>query len=236
MKKNFVKSLNVLLVIVFFITLYSCFTYFTFIYNKNKVTKEIENEIAVINKNPKYDLNYYKNYYNNNDIVGRIKINNTKIDSLLVKTNNNTFYLNHGLNKEYDEKGSIFLDYRTNLNSKQINIYGHNSNVYDLQFRDLEKYLDKKFYDNNKYIELWDGINTFIYEIFSVQIISNDYEHIDVDPKDINEHINKLNNSIYNTDIKAVEEDNILILQTCLYEPVDSYIIINSKKIGENNE
>lgn len=176
-------------------------------------------------------LDYFKNYYNNSDIIGSIKIDDTKIDSLLVKSDDNEFYLNHDLYKNFDIKGTIFVDYRVNLNSDQINIYGHNSNVYDVQFKDLENYLKKDFYVNHRYINLWDGVNEYIYEIFSIQLINDDYEHMIVNPKNKIDHIKKLSKSIYDTGVNVDINDNILILQTCSYDINGKYILISAKKI-----
>ena len=60
--------------------------------------------------------------------------------------------------------------------------------LYYVIFKKLENYLDNKYYSDHKYIELWDGDKKSIYEIFSVQIVSNDYEHYDVDADDWIKH------------------------------------------------
>ena len=228
------KILDASIFILLLLTLYYSIDYIKLVHKNNLIKKEIRNEISVLESNKKgtiKNLEYYKEYYENDNIVGRLKIRNTSIDTLLVKGNDNEYYLNHSISNEYDEKGSIFIDYRTDLNSKQINIYGHNSNVYDVIFKKLENYLDNKYYSDHKYIELWDGDKKSIYEIFSVQIVSNDYEHYDVDADDWIKHIDTLNNSIYTTNTKATPEDEILIIQTCLYNPVNSLLLINAKKV-----
>ena len=192
--------------------------------------KLMQEELELIRQNHN-KLEEYREHYNNNDIVGSIKIDGTKIDSLLVKGKDNDYYLNHGVNGKYDEKGTIYVDYRTPLNSKQINIYGHNSWYYDIPFRDLEKYFEKDFYNEHKYINLWTGISDVTYEIFSVQIVTNDYEHMIVEPKDFKLHIDKLSKSLYDTGVEVNEKDDILILQTCNFHPKDTYIVISAKKI-----
>jgi len=174
------------------------------------------------------DLEYFKEYFNNNDIIGKIKINDTNINDFLVKTYDNEYYLTHNLNKEYDIKGAIYVDYRTNLNSRQINIYGHNSLLYDLPFKTLERYLDKEFYLNHKYINIWDGNKDNIYLISSIEIV-DDLEHMNLDIT--KEHIEKLNNSIYDTGEFINIYDDILILQTCNNDKKGSYIIVIAKKI-----
>lgn len=222
-----------LIVITLFIFIYYSYNYILFNIKKNKISNDIKKEISVI-KNIEKDnnnLEYYRTYYSNNDIVGSLNIEGTSINTLLVKGKDNEYYLNHSIKKEYDIIGSIYVDYRVNLNSKQINIYGHNSNVYDVMFKELENYKDREYYLNHKYIILWDGDNKNKYEIFSVQIVTNDYEHIDVNPTNWTNHINKLKKSIYETNVNVNEQDYILVIQTCLYEPINSLLIINAKKI-----
>lgn len=54
-------------------------------------------------------------------------------------------------------------------------------------------------------------------------------------PNDLQKHVNQLNESIYKTSTKATIDDEILVLQTCGYNPKGSLIIINSKKVREEN-
>lgn len=216
-KKNVEKIINMLIIILVI------FLSYMFIYNRNdSQVKEDNSKI--------YDLNYYKDYYLNEDIIGSIKVNGTKIDTLLVKSNNNEYYLNHSINKEYDIKGSIFVDYRTNLNSKQINIYGHNSKEYDLPFKELEKYKDKAFYDSHKMIEIWNGKEVINYEIFSIQIVEDNSEHMNINCDEKN--LEKLSSSIYNTGVVASTDDQILVLQTCNYNPKNTYLLVIAKRVN----
>lgn len=203
--------------------------------NEKNVTMQIsnKNEEKITKTNTLKDLDYYKSYYSNNDIVGTLKISGTKINTLLVQGKDNDYYLNHTISKKKSAVGSIYVDYRTNLNAKQINIYGHNSKAVKLMFNELEKYRSKDFYESHKTIELYDGTKTSIYEIFSVQIVTDDYEHMNVYPQDWNEHLKKLSNGLYETGIITSEEDDVLVLQTCTYTPKNSFIIINAKKVKE---
>lgn len=238
-KRVLQKIFNCIYVLVILLSIIFTSNYLNLLHEKNLVYEKEQEEKKVIEISKKdeikYDLDYFRNYYSNNDIIGSIKIDGTKINNLIVKTTNNKYYLNHSLKKEYDERGSIFLDYRTDLNSMQINIYGHNSNVYDLPFKELEKYLHQDFYNSHKYVEIWNGQEIIYYEIFSVQIVTNDYEHMNLFPSDLEPHLNKLNESIYDTGLKATKDDQILVLQTCSYKYKNSLVIVNSKKVKEGN-
>ena len=64
----------------------------------------------------------------NQEVVGWIKVNNTNIDYPVVQSSDNSFYLSHSLDKEYNAAGWPFVDYRVKSdgNDKNIKIYGHN--------------------------------------------------------------------------------------------------------------
>ena len=83
-----------------------------------------------------YSNAYYTNYkqvFNelmkkNDDTVGYLMVNNTKINYPVVQASTNSYYLNRDFNKRKNSMGWIFMDYRnnpTNLDKNTI-IYGHN--------------------------------------------------------------------------------------------------------------
>ena len=52
----------------------------------------------------------------NSDVVGWIQIPNTKINYPIAQSGDNSYYLRHMFNKEYNAGGGIFLDYRNSSN------------------------------------------------------------------------------------------------------------------------
>lgn len=218
-----------------------------FILTTTKIDSKTENNIKNVsnNNNNKENITYkdnsdiklssYRKRYNNNDIVGILSINGTKINTLLLQTDNNTYYQRRLPNKKKHITGSVFIDYRTKLNKdKNVIIYGHNANNYDIPFRYLRNYLDKDFYDKNKYININTDEKDFVYEIFSVFTIKDDYRYLDISfplEKDFLNHLEYLKSkSIYGTSTSLSSSDSIITLQTCLLKD-DALIIICAKKI-----
>lgn len=203
---------------------------------KNIITLKINrhnlNNLNIKEESNILNLKELKELYSNNDIIAKIKINNI-LESLVVKTTDNSYYLNHDLYKKYSIYGSIFMDYRVNITDKKILIYGHNFQNKLLPFGVLENYTDYNFYKENNIIELYFEKTKNIYQIFSVYLTKDDYEYFDINIKDYQKHYNNLlNNSIYNTNISINELDNILILQTCSKEKQDYFVIVCAKKIN----
>ena len=110
----------------------------------------------------------------NPDIVGSIKIAGSKY--ILVQGSDNDFYLHHDVNKQENEFGTIFLDYRCNLfTSDSCAIYGHSSNYYELPFNVIERYLDSSFWHSNKIIEISYYNELLTYEVVGVVNSYSDY-------------------------------------------------------------
>lgn len=199
---------------------------------KEEKLEKTSTELSLVDK-----YNRYKGEFNNNDIIGTLTIKGSGIDVILVQTDNNSYYLNHLIDRTYNEMGSVFVDYRTNIeSSRQINIYGHNSDFYDLPFKRLEYYLDYEFFSNNQIIliETVNGTKTF--EIFSVKVITDDIEHTKVsfsNDEDFSNHIKRLrSNSLYDSNIEVLGSNRILVLQTCLMDStLGEYLIILGREV-----
>ena len=123
------------------------------------------------------------------------------------------------------------MDYRVTTDSRQINIYGHNSRTYDIPFRKLENFLDKEYFDNNMYILLQDYNGRKIYKIYAIKEVSSDYSHMRVKLEGeafVNQISNLGSNYIYKRDIPYNEDSKILVIQTCSYTSNTSYYVITA--------
>ena len=170
----------------------------------------------------------------NSDIIGSIKIKGTNIDYKVVQTSNNEYYLNHSITKKKNAIGSIFLDYRNNPEDRKLLIYGHNSRTLkSAPFHDLEKYLDKIYLKNHKYVTLNINNHENVYEIFSIMVVTgNNHMKVTFNDKEYIKHIKWMkDNSLYDTGVDVGLNDKILTLQTCYYNPDNSYLLVNAKKI-----
>lgn len=160
-----------------------------------------------------------KNIYNNNDIVGILKIKDTNYSWIITQTTDNDFYLKKDLLKKSYKGGNPFLDYRVSINnSNKLLIYGHNSRYVDMPFKILQNYYEKEYFDNNKYLILETDNRVNTYEIFSVYTETADFSYMTLvrNEKEWLEHLNYLKNkSIYKSDIDLNISNKILILQTC---------------------
>lgn len=185
-----------------------------------------------------------RTHYQNDDVVGKLTIAGTDIDEVIMQANDNNYYLNHNEFGEYQAEGSIYEDYRTNLDSKKVLIFGHSSPGWNVPFNELEKYYDKDFYNNHKYITITteNGANEYI--IFSVFVETSDFSYMNlkITNDTYNQYLKKYkDNSLYNTGVEVLDNDEILILQTCSNNSKYSnykkkYLLVISKKINNKEE
>ena len=213
--------------------------------NKNKNIKEITQEaVTVIGNTPeekKYIVDFKKLKEKNSDTVGYLKVNNTDVEYVVVKGNDNDFYLNHNFNKEYNVAGWIFADYKNNFDGtdKNIVIYGHNMQDGSM-FASLKNILTNDWQNNtNKEIKLVTEQGTIAYQIFSSYIIAPEEYYITTSFENNEEYkqflITLKQRSYYDYNVEVNESDNILTLSTCTGTG-NNRIVIHARQINlENN-
>lgn len=177
---------------------------------------------------------------NNKDIVGYLTIPGTNISEPVLQSDDNEFYLSHGINKKKNIVGSVYLDYRVKINEGKKNlIYSHNSSSLTVPFKELEKYYDEDFYKEHQFIFLEDTNSKQRYQIFSVFVETKDWSYMKVDfsNEDFLSHIKTLKEkSWYDTGVTVEESDEVLILQTCSHHKKytkykNKYLLVIAKKV-----
>ena len=235
----------IILMIFFIILLFFSGTKIVIWYMNNQNNKKISDEIAEFvtvdetkeNNEGKYVIDFEKLKEKNSDIVAWLKVNGTNIETTVVKTTNNNYYLTHNFNKEYNSAGWIFADYKNKVDGtdKNLVIYGHNMRD-DSMFGSLKWVINEDWYNNedNKYITLITENETQVYEVFSVYRIEKEDYYIQTNfdtEKEFNtfaQTIKKRSKKDFNVDVN--KEDNILTLSTCANN--NKYrVVLHAKKI-----
>ena len=199
------------------------------------VPKEIE---IVDEKTVKDYISDLQIKFNNSDIKGILNIGGLDVNIPIVKGKDNDYYLRHAVTKKKSVIGSVFIDYRNNTNSRQINIYGHNSTKFNPPFKVLEGYLNKDYYNEHKYFEFMVNDETRKYEIFSVIVADKDSseEHMQFSYKkdsDWLKHFQRLQKkSKYKINVTVNKNDKIMVLQTCIFGRYhDKLLVIVGREI-----
>lgn len=148
-------------------------------------------------------------------------MNDTNIEYIVVKTEDNSYYLHHNFEKNENSAGWIFADCRNKLDGtdKNIIIYGHNMRNYTM-FGTLQNTLNenwKNSEDNKKIIFITENENS-TYEVFSAyQIEAEDYYmKTDFKAGEYEKYLDAMKlRSKYDFNVAVSKEDSILTLSTC---------------------
>lgn len=169
----------------------------------------------------------------NKDQKFTLSINNLITKEPVMQTTDNEFYMNHNNKKEEFIGGSLFVDYRVNLNStRKIIIYGHSSSTVDVPFTKLLGYKKQSFLISHPNIELTYKDKKEIYQIFTIMLLKEDYFYtrLALDDEKFIKHLEELKKkSIYDTGINIENTNKILILQTCSQDEDGQYLVIGAK-------
>ena len=249
MKYNKMKRIIKIIMCISVIGIIYSLLNITFWYIDNKRNENIVEELKeniIINENNNNDSDNDNSEYiidfdslkeKNPDTVGYIRVNSTNINHIVVKGNDNKYYLKHNFNKEYNRSGWIFMDYRNKLdgNDKNIIIYGHNTSDGSM-FGTLRRVITKEWYTNtdNYIITFVLGKDTKKYQVFSTYRIPVEDYYIETefeDDKAFKTFINNLiKRSVYNYQVEVSENDHILTLSTCTGNG-KSRMVLHAKEI-----
>lgn len=206
------------------------------IVEEEKIKRVVNEELLASENDLKSKNNEYKMW---------IQMPDTNINYPMMQGVDNEEYLSCDFNKEYYYPGSIFIDYRNDIeNHENIWIYGHHMKD-ESMFHNLVKLKDETYFNENPYITiLKDGIS-YQYEIFSIFVVKDDAANIVFDfdnEDDMNKYMEEIKgNSIFYRDIKAediVDEDGIsslITLVTCSFEYEGARTVVTARLLEPTN-
>lgn len=248
-KKKNKKTIVVFLIIIFFIvtlilSLTKIISYLKDNHENEKIREDItKNSITIIEPNiddeeqvVKYDIDFKTLKEQNPDTVAYLKVFGTNIDYVVVKGNDNSYYLNHNFNKNYNVAGWVFADYHNKFDGtdKNIVVYGHNIKDGSM-FGTLKNVLndDWRVPDNLKVLFVTE-YGTYYYQVFSTYTIEPEDYYINTifnSDKDFESFINKIKSrSNYDYNVEVSESDKILTLSSCTTGGLKR-VVLHAKRI-----
>ena len=230
MKKKKSRKLiyNVLLLIVGAVFVFSAYQVGKTLYQYYLQDKEAEQmqEIAKVPKDPeekefKIDWNELKK--TNEDIIGWILIPDTNLSHAIVQGTDNSYYLNHTVEKRILYSGAIFMDYAANpdFQDRHTIIYGHNVK-YGTMFAQLDRYREKDFYETHPYVYIFTPEKSYRCPLVSFEHTNDtspSYQTQFASDEEYAQYLDKVKAaSIYDTGVEIGVEDQLITLSTCSYE------------------
>lgn len=188
---------------------------------------------------------YVDLYLANEDIIGWVTVDDTKIDYPVMQTQDEPeYYLHRDFEKKSAASGTPFMDAASDIFIPTSNffIYGHNMKN-GTMFHDLLKYDDKEFYDTHKtfnFDTIYKG-GQGTYEVVAAgytEIFPKDsekfkyYQYAGITSEaEFYEFINGVKSlSAYDTNVTAEYGDQLVTLSTCAYHTDNGRFFVVGKR------
>ena len=170
----------------------------------------------------------------NEDVLGWIRIPNTRIDYPLLQGEDNDYYLKFTCDKQYNSVGSIFLEHTNSPDLTDFNtiVYGHNMRDGSM-FADLRVYSLQEYWEAQPYVYIVTDAGVYRYEIFAFLSADVDSLTYGTNPNrdDTKEKFLDLSleNSWLDTGIRPAITDRILTLSTCTGFGYSSRFVVQAR-------
>lgn len=193
----------------------------------------------------------YRSLYElNNDFAGWIKIDDTPIDHVVVKRDND-FYVRRDFYGKDNRNGTIFIEQTCEINPKGqiIIIYGHNMASKDEKmFTSLRNYRDVDYYRQHPIIKFDTLYEECSYKIFGVVLMDSApnppyaedefflFSNFADDDAFMN-YIAEIRDCSYlDIPVEVTAEDKIIALVTCSYVFDDARYVIFAREVREGED
>jgi len=177
----------------------------------------------------------------NDDVVGWITVDGTQIDYPILQGETNETYLRHNFYGEESRAGSIFLDYRNDIDSLGYNtiVYGHRMKDGSM-FQHLTKFSNKDFFDEHRTFTFDTLYESYEGEIFAVYKTMTNFNYIQTEFDNDSEFdmflMEIMKRSEHTADVDLTDADKIITLSTCDYQldKLDGRLVVHAKlkKVG----
>ncbi len=183
-----------------------------------------------------YDVKYEKVFEKlkeiNNDTVGWLTVNNTKIDYPVVQSTDNDYYLYRDYYKNKNRHGWIYMDYRNNIEDLSDNtiIFGHNL-ANQKMFGTLRYVTNASWYkkSSNQIITFNTTKANMKWQIISIYKIPVTNDYLVANFASSEDKLNFLDmitqRSIYNFNATFDENTKIITLSTCSNGSKDRLVV-----------
>lgn len=185
---------------------------------------------------------YEELYEMNNDLVGWIKIEGTKVDYPVMQTpDEENYYLYRDFYGESNTRGSIYVREVCDVNepSDNVTIYGHHM-ADGSMFAGLTAYTSQTAWENNSLIFFDTLTEHHIYKIFAVFATSANigegfsyHQFVDAeDEAEFDEFVATCKSlAYYDTGITPVYGDKLICLSTCEYTHDNGRLVVAAVRI-----
>ncbi len=184
----------------------------------------------------------------NPDTVGWITVPNTVIDYVIVKPQGDEdpeYYLHRDFYGNYSKYGTVFMDYRSDLDSKNMILHGHHMQDGSM-FANLVQYDELDFYKTAAvfdYNTLYEKAKWKIISVFKTNTLESHGPFFNYLRGSFSSDYDFLNfvyelrvRSIIDCPVDVNENDTLVTLSTCTYDMEDFRFVVVARKVRDGEE
>lgn len=210
---------------------------------KLDVLEIVEVEEKAEEKGKKYGELFKEMRTTNPDFRGWLVFDSGLINQAIVQSSDNEFYLTRRFtDMSYSGTGTAFMDYKANLNSKNIPIYGHHvAYNHSQMFTPLEQLLKEENYELNSTFSFYTETLRRDFEVVGVVIfdVNNHellYDSVEFSEESFNNYINYIkNHNLYNINKEIKPSDKLITIQTCVEGQPDLRELVIGKEVSSKS-
>lgn len=187
------------------------------------VTEELAEQAVEETNSPQSSVDFSALSAVSGDVVGWIRISDSRIDYPIAQGDDNVYYLEHLLDGSWNGSGTIFLDYRcpADFSGAHSIIYGHHMQSGSM-FAGLVNYKQQAYFEAHPTAFLGTPMGDYSVEFFSgypVDTESTAWELALDDPESYEEWVEEaISRSVFTSSVRPQPGERILTLATCSYE------------------
>lgn len=168
----------------------------------------------------------------NEDVVGWIYCEGTRINYPVLQGENNEYYLNHNYRMSEDRAGSIFVEMRNTRGFADANtiIHGHHMKN-GAMFATLSDWADQAYYEEHPIMWLLTPEQNYQIVLFSgytTKAVSNTYRIFREDCPEFEEYLQEaVADSDFTADVEIDSKEKFVVLSTCVYYFEDARYVLH---------
>ena len=169
------------------------------------------------------------------DVVGYIYGAYTGINYPIVQSSSNDYYIDHDLDGNVNNNGSIFMEYLNSSDFSDHNtlVYGHNMKS-GLMFAHLTNYKNQSYYNAHPYFYIYTPTQDYKLNLYAGFVCEHDDEVYALSLSQ-SQLAGLAERSTFKSNI-GVPTGNIMTLSTCSYEFDDARYVVVGELVPINNE
>ncbi|MBR2716637.1 MAG: sortase [Oscillospiraceae bacterium] len=191
---------------------------------RRRVQEELDapEEEVVVNPSVPIQVDWTYLRQQNSDVIGWLYCPNTVINYPVLQTQDESFYLNHGFDKQPNTAGALFADYGSSAGVLMSNfiIYGHNMKDHSM-FGTLTRYTDQSYWEQNPTMYYLTPNQNYRIELSCAHIVESTVDNFPMlfsGTAEYRSYLNQISTRCFWVNSPAMLTDYQLItLSTCSY-------------------